>query len=87
MTGEILSTTAVSSTVRPPKKRISTTWTFGVDARERVQRIVQSDEAHGRVVAHDDGFVQRDVLNAASTFEIVPARVASGEHRATRPAP
>ena len=71
----MLSTTAVSSTVRPPKKRISTTWTFRGSTRgERVQGIIEGDEVDGRVVAHDGGFVQRDVLNAASTFEVVPSR-------------
>ena len=46
----------------------------GVDAGESVQGIIESDEVDGRVVAHDGGFVQRDMLDAASTFEVVPSR-------------
>jgi len=45
-----------------------------VDARELVQSIIEGDEVDGRVVAHDGGFVQRDVLHTAPTFEIVPSR-------------
>ena len=45
----------------------------GIDAGERVQGIIESDEVDGRVVAQDSGFVQRDVLDAASAFEVVPS--------------
>jgi hypothetical protein len=43
-----------------PSRRFS-----GVDAGERVQGIIESDEVDGWVLAHDGGFVQWDVLHAA----------------------
>lgn len=34
----------------------------------------QSDEVDGRVVVHDGGFVQREMLNAAPAFDVLPSR-------------
>ena len=72
VTGEILSTMAVSSTLRPAKNRISTTLHFArVDARECVQRIIEGHEVGAGIDAHEHGLIQRDMGHAASAFEVM----------------
>ena len=71
VTGETLSTTAVSSTLRPPKNRISTTRTLRIHARKRVQRVIERHEVDARIDAHENGLIQRDMVHAASAFEVM----------------
>ena len=72
VTGETLSTMAVSSTLRPPKKRISTTLHFArIDARQCVQRVIERHEVGAGIDAHENGLIQRDMLHAASAFEVM----------------
>src|SRR6188768_1490433 len=44
----------------------------GIDARKRVQRVIERYEIDARIDAHDNGLIQRDMLHAASAFEVMP---------------
>ena len=43
----------------------------GIDARKRVQRVIERHEVDARIDAHDNGLIQRDMLHAASAFEVM----------------
>jgi hypothetical protein len=49
----------------------STAW---VEPRQRVHRIIESDQVH-ILTAHDGGLFQRDVLHASSAFQVVAPRM------------
>ena len=72
VTGETLSTMAVSSTLRPTKKRISTTRTLrGSTLRECVQRVIEGHEVGTGIAADENSLIERDMLHAASAFEVL----------------
>ena len=76
VTGETLSTSAVSSTLSPPKKRISTTCTLR--GSSRASAFIASSSATrsvSRAAAHHGCLIQGNMLHAAAAFQVVSPRM------------
>jgi hypothetical protein len=73
---EILSTSAVSSTLSPPKEaHLYNTYFARINSRQRVQRIVQRHQVAVLVAANHGGFFQGDVWHPTSPFQVVAPRM------------
>ena len=69
---DTLSTEAVSSTLKPPKKRNSTTWCFRSSNLCRcVEGIVEGDQIQARLDRHGQGVGECDFQRAATPLLIV----------------
>ena len=74
--GDTCRTSAVSSTLRPPKKRSSTTLRFArCPLRQRVQGIVEGHEIIGAIGAEDGCGVERDMLGVRAALHVAAPRM------------
>ena len=72
MTGDTFRTSAVSSTLKPPKNRSSTTLRLSrIDASKSLQSIVEHDQIFSPISADDGCVFQSNVLDAATAFQVV----------------
>src|SRR5262245_31426222 len=68
---EILRTSAVSSTLSPPKKRSSTTRLFRGSTAASAQGVVQRDQIRTALFGDQGGFVERQALRFSATFSVL----------------
>ena len=71
--GDTFSTSAVSSTLRPPKNRNSTILALPlVERRQGFQRLIERDDVRARFARNGQRLVQRDLNNVATALLLVP---------------
>ena len=72
--GDTLSTSAVSSTLSPPKKRISMICTLrGSRRAECIHRVIERHQIAGSIGTHDGDIVEGDVLHTRPALYVMAA--------------
>jgi hypothetical protein len=68
VTGEILSTSAISATLSPPKNRMDDLHFAGIDPRQRIQRIIESHEVRSSIGANFSRVFEGNVRYPSPSF-------------------